>query len=101
MNGAEKPFRIGGVVIPNRLVLAPMAGYTDVAMRELCAESGAGLTVTEMVSAKGLAYNPRKCEGLLLAAPSEGVKCVQLFGHEPTWDAPCPKSSATARAARY
>lgn len=83
MNGAEKPFRIGGVVIPNRLVLAPMAGYTDVAMRELCAESGAGLTVTEMVSAKGLAYNPRKCEGLLLAAPSEGVKCVQLFGHEP------------------
>lgn len=83
MSAANSPFTIGGVQIKNRLVLAPMAGYTDYAMRELCAESGAGLTVTEMVSAKGLVYSPNKCEGLLLIAPHESVKCVQLFGHEP------------------
>lgn len=60
-----------------------MAGYTDYAMRELCAEAGAGLTVTEMVSAKGLVYSPHKCRELLLTAPHETVKCAQLFGHEP------------------
>ena len=83
MSAAHSPFKIGGVEIKNRLVLAPMAGYTDYAMRELCAEAGAGLTVTEMVSAKGLAYSPHKCRELLLTAPHETVKCVQLFGHEP------------------
>ena len=83
MSSANSPFKIGGVEIKNRLVLAPMAGYTDYAMRELCAEAGAGLTVTEMVSAKGLAYSPHKCRELLLTAPHETVKCVQLFGHEP------------------
>lgn len=83
MSAANSPFKIGGVKIRNRLVLAPMAGYTDYAMRELCAEAGAGLTVTEMVSAKGLAYSPHKCRELLLTAPHETVKCAQLFGHEP------------------
>ena len=83
MSSANSPFKIGGVEIKNRLVLAPMAGYTDYAMRELCAEAGAGLTVTEMVSAKGLTYSPHKCRELLLTAPHETVKCVQLFGHEP------------------
>lgn len=83
MSSANSPFKIGGVEIKNRLVLAPMAGYTDYAMRELCAEAGAGLTVTEMVSAKGLAYSPHKCRELLLTAPHETVKCAQLFGHEP------------------
>lgn len=83
MNVADSPFKIGKVEIPNRLVLAPMAGYTDYAMRELCAEAGAGLTVTEMVSAKGLVYSPGKCRELLMTAPHEKIRCVQLFGHEP------------------
>ena len=83
MRAVNSPFKIGRVEIKNRLVLAPMAGYTDYAMRELCAEAGAGLTVTEMVSAKGLVYSPGKCRELLLTAPHETVKCVQLFGHEP------------------
>ena len=83
MSAANSPFKIGGVKIKNRLVLAPMAGYTDYAMRELCAEAGAGLTVTEMVSAKGLVYSPHKCRELLLTAPHETVKCAQLFGREP------------------
>ena len=83
MSSANSPFKIGGVEIKNRLVLAPMAGYTDYAMRELCAEAGAGLTVTEMVSAKGLVYSPHKCRELLMTASHETVKCAQLFGHEP------------------
>ncbi len=83
MNEVNAPFKIGDVEIKNRLVLAPMAGYTDYAMRKLCVEAGAGLTVTEMVSAKGLVYSPRKCAELLITAPEEKVKCVQLFGHEP------------------
>ena len=79
----NRPFYIKGVKIKNRLTLAPMAGFTDAAMRTLAAEGGAGLTVTEMVSAKGLVYNAEKCEGLLLTSAAEGVRCVQLFGHEP------------------
>ncbi len=83
MTKLSTPFKIGDVNIKNRLILAPMAGYTDVAMRKLCARYGAGLTVTEMVSAKGLCYSPDKCAPLLLTSEEESVKCVQLFGHEP------------------
>lgn len=79
------PFKIGSVEIKNRLILAPMAGYTDVAMRTLCARSGAGLTVTEMVSAKGLCFSPDKSAPLLFTDESESVKCVQLFGSEPEY----------------
>ncbi len=77
------PFYIGDVKVNNRLVLAPMAGYTDCAMRTLCARSGAGLTVTEMVSAKGLLYCGQKSAELLYTSPAETVKCAQIFGHEP------------------
>lgn len=83
MNKCEKPLKIGNVTLPNSLILAPMAGYTDYAMRRLCALSGVGLTVTEMVSAKGLTYNPDKSGELLITAPEEKIKSVQLFGHEP------------------
>ena len=48
--------RIGNVEIPGKLVLAPMAGVTDLAFRTICRELGAGYTVTEMVSAKALCY---------------------------------------------
>ena len=67
----------------NNLFLAPMAGYTDVAMRHLCKEFGAGLTTTEMVSAKGLIYDSEKTKWLLHTSPLENIKVVQLFGHEP------------------
>ena len=56
---------IGSVFIPNPLVLAPMAGVTDLAFRRTCRELGAGLTVTEMVSAKALCYQDKKSRGLL------------------------------------
>lgn len=78
-----QPLKIGSVTLKNRLILAPMAGYTDAAMRLLCAKSGAGLTVTEMVSAKGLVYSPDKCAPLLIRTEVESVCAVQLFGHEP------------------
>lgn len=81
----SRPFYIKDVRIKNRLTLAPMAGFTDSAMRALAAEGGAGLTVTEMVSAKGLVYNTEKCGGLLITSDAEKIKCVQLFGHEPDY----------------
>ena len=46
--------RIGNVEIPSRLALAPMAGVTDVAFRQICSELGAGYTVTELISSKAL-----------------------------------------------
>ena len=85
MSTLDSTLKIGGVTIKNPLVLAPMAGYTDASMRLLCAEAGVGLTVTEMVSAKGLVYSPDKCEPLLITSDAETVKCVQLFGHEPDY----------------
>ena len=63
--------------------LAPMAGVTDVPMRQLCIEQGAGLTFTEMVSAKGLSYANEKTRHLIELAPNEQAVGVQLFGHEP------------------
>ena len=60
---------IGSVFIPNPLVLAPMAGVTDLAFRRTCRELGAGLTVTEMVSDKALCYQDKKSRGLLKIAP--------------------------------
>ena len=63
-------------------VLAPMAGVTDYAFREICAELGACATVTEMVSAKALCYGDKKTASLLRR--NEGVPCgVQIFGSEP------------------
>ena len=52
--------RIGNVEIPSRLALAPMAGVTDAAFRQICAEMGAGLTCTELISSKALCYHDKK-----------------------------------------
>ena len=67
----------------HRLILAPMAGVTDEAMRTLCREQGADMAFTEMVSAKGLSYANEKTRHLLRLAPGEKQVAVQLFGHEP------------------
>lgn len=63
--------------------LAPLAGITDRAFREVCAEEGAGLTFTEMVSAKGIKYNNQKTFELIDIGPTERTAGVQLFGREP------------------
>lgn len=57
--------QIGTVKIDGRLVLAPMAGVTDLAFRRICREHGAALTVTEMVSTKALCYQDKKTPRLL------------------------------------
>ena len=74
---------IKNVEVKNGLILAPMAGFTDLAFRLSCSKFGAGLTVTEMVSAKALSYNNKKTEDLLLSLEGESPKAVQIFGHEP------------------
>ena len=66
-----------------RVLLAPMAGVTDIAMRALCREQGADMTFTEMVSAKGLSYANEKTRHLLDLADGEDQVAVQVFGHEP------------------
>ena len=65
------------------VILAPMAGVTDVALRALCREQGADMCFTEMVSAKGLSFANEKTRHLLALAPGEDKVAVQLFGHEP------------------
>ncbi len=66
-----------------RVILAPMAGVSDIAFRTVCREMGADLTFTEMVSAKGLSYANEKTRHLLDLAEGEERVGVQLFGHEP------------------
>lgn len=74
---------IGNVTLDGRLALAPMAGVTDLAFREVCRAHGAALSVTEMVSTKALLYQDRKTRTLLALAPNEKPASVQIFGHEP------------------
>ncbi len=75
--------KIGSVDIPSRLVLAPMAGVTDLAFRKICSELGADLTVTEMVSSKALCYQDRKSRGLLKLFDGEHPAAAQIFGSDP------------------
>ncbi|MGI6498803.1 MAG: tRNA dihydrouridine synthase DusB [Oscillospiraceae bacterium] len=74
---------IGGVKIPSRLALAPMAGVTDLAFRTICRDLGAGLTYTEMISAKALCYQDKKTLPLLALGEREHPAAVQLFGSDP------------------
>ena len=74
--------KIGNVEINSRLVLAPMAGVTDLAFRKICSELGAGLTVTEMVSSKALCYQDRKSRGLLKLFDGEHPAAAQIFGSD-------------------
>ena len=75
--------KIGSFETENDLFLAPMAGYTNIAFREQCKKFGAGLTTTEMISAKGLIYDSEKTKELLYTSSLETPKVVQIFGHEP------------------
>lgn len=75
--------RIGTVEINSQLALAPMAGVTDAAFRELCASLGAGLTCTELVSSKALCYQDKKSRILLAPFPGEHPMQAQIFGSDP------------------
>jgi len=74
---------IGNVEINGNVLLAPIAGWTDIAFRYLARRYGASLTYTEMISAKGLMYGSDKTEDLLVTLEGEKPCAVQIFGHEP------------------
>lgn len=75
--------KIGNVVLENNVILAPMAGVTDLPFRLLCKEQGAGLICMEMVSAKAVHYRNKNTEALLEIHPEEQPVSLQLFGSEP------------------
>ncbi len=76
-------FSIGGVTVENPLVLAPMAGVTDLPFRLLCKEQGCGMTYTEMVSAKAILYGNKNTQELLKIGEAERPAAVQIFGSDP------------------
>ena len=76
--------QIGTVKIESKLALAPMAGVTDAAFRQICSELGAGYTVTELVSAKALCYHDAKTAQLLRPFPGEKPFAAQIFGSDET-----------------
>ena len=78
-----KTLTIGNVELPNRYVLAPMAGVTDLPFRLLCKEQGAGLLCMEMISAKALRYKNKNTKALLAIDPREYPVSLQLFGEDP------------------
>ena len=75
--------QVGNVMIKGNLILAPMAGVTDLPFRLLCKEMGADLIYTEMVSAKGIRYENKNTESLLQIAEEERPAALQLFGSDP------------------
>lgn len=75
--------KIDKIEIPNKVVLAPMAGITDLPYRKICKKFGAGLVVTEMISAKALLYENVKTCLLLQIDDSEFPVATQLFGSDP------------------
>ena len=75
--------KIGNVELENNLILAPMAGVTDLPFRLLCKEQGCGLMYTEMVSAKAILYKNRNTGPLMEVRPEEEPVALQLFGSDP------------------
>jgi len=78
-----KKWKIGTVELQNPLILAPMAGVTDLPFRLLCKEQGCGLLYTEMISAKAVMYRNKNTESLLKIKEEEHPIVLQLFGSEP------------------
>lgn len=78
-----RKLNIGNVVLDNPLILAPMAGVTDLPFRLLCKEQGAGLVCMEMVSAKAIYYRNKNTESLLEIDAGETPVSLQLFGSDP------------------
>ena len=86
--------QIGNVTVSGKLYLAPMAGVTDLAFRQICRELGADMSCTELVSAKALCYQDKKSRGLLKLADNERPAAAQIFGS----DAACMAEAAAIAA---
>ena len=94
-----EPWRLGGVEIANRVVLAPLAGIGNWFVRLQAKRHGAGLVVSEMVSSFAVHYgNERTCRELLRIHPDEHPVSVQLFGHDPDVMASAAERVAAAGA---
>lgn len=79
----KKMLKIGNIELNTNIVLAPMAGVTDITYRTICKEMGAGLVVTEMVSAKGLYYKDIKTKKLMKINEKNRPVSLQIFGSDP------------------
>ena len=93
--------KIGSVEIASQLALAPMAGVTDNAFRQICSELGAGLTYTELVSSKALCYQDKKSRELLALFPGESPCCAQIFGSDPVCMAEAAQIAAEVSGATF
>lgn len=90
--------KIGNLKTVNNVFLAPLAGYTNGVFRTMCEKLGAGLTFTEMVSAKGLCYGSEKTEQLLYVSEDyRGIKAAQIFGNDPEYMRRACESDALAK----
>uniref|UniRef100_UPI002FCACBDC tRNA dihydrouridine synthase DusB n=1 Tax=Aeromicrobium sp. TaxID=1871063 RepID=UPI002FCACBDC len=78
-----RTLRLGDLEVPNPVVLAPMAGVTNAAFRQLCAEQGAGLYVCEMITSRGIVEGDKTSLAMLTFAANETVRSVQLYGIDP------------------
>lgn len=78
-----KRIKIGSFETDNNVFLAPLAGFSDFAMRKICSDYGAGLTFTEMVSCKGILYDNENTKTLLKKTDGEKISCAQIFGNDP------------------
>lgn len=78
-----KKIRLGNLLLPSNVFMAPLAGYTCFPFRMLAYEQGAGLCFTEMVSANALKYKDRATKRLLVTTEDEKIKAVQLLGGNP------------------
>ena len=83
MNCNDRSEKIQKILAANDLILAPMAGVTDLAYREIAREQGAYLAVSEMISAKALTYGDKHTYDLLQTSEEDTPLIIQLFGHEP------------------
>jgi nifR3 family TIM-barrel protein len=79
----KSALRVGPLEVDPPVVLAPMAGITNAAFRQLCREQGAGLYVCEMITSRGLVERDRKTLSMLQFNPGERVRSVQLYGVDP------------------
>lgn len=79
----ERLMQIGNIKLETPLALAPMAGITDLPFRLICRRLGCGMTVSEMVSAKGLLYKNVKTTEMLRIDEGERPTAIQLFGSVP------------------
>ena len=75
-------YKIKDILVNSKVVLAPMAGVTNIAYRKMCKKYGAGMVTTEMISDKGIFYNDKKTKELAKIDECEHPVAIQIFGGE-------------------